>query len=193
MLIIGFGHESGKGKDTLAGFCNTIIRAERPKIKSKIRSLAAKLKEQVFELYGHHGVMDAVYYDNNRDARRTKFAALDDRTVVDLWVDFGEAQRVIDPGIWTHHALKEDVEGIDVMFVPDVRTITEVLAIEDAGGRLYKVTNSRVPEREGKSIDRLLDSYTGWTGIVANDGDTSDLYNEANIIVQEIYKCLAAQ
>lgn len=179
MIIVGFGHKSGHGKDTLANFVNTILRMSNSKLRVKKVSMASKIKSICHELFP---VMDEVYYEDHREHRNDQILG---GSVVDLWVRVGEALRCIDPSVWRRYVLNPKFDA-DVLLIPDIRTFDEVIDIQAKEGLLYKVTNSRVPPRTGKSIDHILDDFTGWTRVVANEGSLDDLFKEAEAIAETI-------
>lgn len=175
-IIVGFGHRSGVGKDTVAKFVDTKLRVARPGLIVKKVSFAWKLKEMAYDLYHWAGVQRPSYYENNRDARALPLKALGGMTVVDLWVKLGECVRnEVYIKTWIDFAIRGHHDPIDVLLVPDVRNPEETDEIEVLGGLLVKVENPRVPHREGISIDDKLEAFTGWHTTFVNDAGLQEV------------------
>ena len=67
MKIIALGYKKGVGKDTFAKFMMTYLRCERPNLKIKQISFAAKLKDICYQLYSWAGLERGIYYESHRN------------------------------------------------------------------------------------------------------------------------------
>lgn len=185
MKIIGFGHRSGHGKDTVAKLFDIEIRTSCPGLRVKRISFADKLKDVTYQLFQWAGIHPPVYYDNHREARSDKIEALGGITIVDLWVLVGEKMRVVYERTWLDYVLKTDHKA-ELILVADVRHPNEANAIIDAGGFIYHVDNPRVPKREGHSIDHMLEGFDRFTGKIVNDEGLKELNKKVVPIAQSI-------
>lgn len=183
-IIIGFGHRSGVGKDTSAKFLDTQLRCKVPGVAIKKTSFAAKLKDITYQLYGWAGVKRGIYYENNREARKEIIPALG-MTVVDLWVVVGEKLREAYPKTWLDHTLKSDNIS-KVIIIADLRHPNEFDAIKERNGKVYRVDNPRIPKREGKSIDDLLQGETRWDKIIDNSSSMENLISQINPLANQL-------
>lgn len=171
-IIIGLGHRSGHGKDTAGKFLDTTLRHTIRKLKVTKTSFAAPLKAIAYQLYSWAGVKPGIHYENHREDRDIVIPEIN-MTVVDLWVSIGEKMRAVDPLVWIR-PITHGYRDQEVLIITDVRHPNEANMILECGGRVYNVDNPRVPRREGKSIDDMLEGYT-FTGIIKNDGEIKDL------------------
>ena len=181
MKIIGLGHYSRTGKDSLAGYL--VENFARNGLKAKKMSFAWKLKEICHDLYGWAGVRTPEHYDTPEGGKdRTVRLPLlatdkypDGPTVVELWIDFGTPavrEQVYDM-TWVNYVLKTD-HDCDLLIVPDVRFFNEVKAIKDEGGLLIKVVRPGYSPRESVADLNLL-HYRGWDAWVGGSGALREL------------------
>lgn len=182
MKIIGFGHRSGVGKDTAAGFLDQSLRELDSNFRVKRIGFAAKLKEVTYDLFKFSGIKEPIHYENHREDREKIIPALG-CTIVDLWVDVGEKMREIYGPVWIQNTLHQ--EEIDFLIITDIRHPNEAEAITELGGSLYRVINPTVPHREGKSIDDYLADYEGWTADILNDGTLKKLFTFMKMLAKQ--------
>jgi len=161
MKIIGLGHYSRTGKDTLA---NMIVdHCSDLGVKAKRVSLAWKLKQVCHELYGWAGLREPEFYDTKEGEgyRELKIRALD-MTPVEIWVAFGTPavrDKVYDR-TWIDYVLQTDHE-CDVLVVPDIRYPNEVKEFRLAGAKLIKVVREGFGPRNTEP-DLALLGWGGW-------------------------------
>lgn len=185
-VLIGLGHRSGHGKDTVAGYMKEWFEFMRPELKVVIHPWAKKLKEICYDLYKQYGHREPSFYDTpeGRLARNVKLPTLN-KTVVELWVDMGEGIR---DKVYEHtwrDFVRDNIKA-DIIILPDTRKPTELEICH------YKVLvfNPRIPNREGKSIDHELAGYTGWDYTIDNNMGYSELRGDANGVCYAIEKGL---
>lgn len=163
MKILGLGHYSRTGKDSLA---NMIIEQNvsngMPIIIKKI-SLAWKLKQICFDLYGWAGLQPPEYYDTKEGEpyRDITIRALG-KTPVEIWVAFGTPavrEQVYDR-TWIDYVLQVD-HACDLLIVPDVRFPNEVEAFRDEGAMLVKTIREGYGPRNTVA-DMALVGWNNW-------------------------------
>lgn len=180
-VIIGFGHYSRTGKDTLANYILRSLQEYDPRIRAGKIPFAWKLKDVAHQLYGWAGVREASFYDTpeGEPFRDIELPELE-MTPVELWVALGTPairENVYD-ATWIDYVLRTD-HGLNVLLVPDVRFPNETEAIKAAGGTLVKVVRPGKGPRKTVA-DRALLGYTGWDNVVGEAGSLSDLERWAN-------------
>lgn len=163
MKILGLGHYSRTGKDTLA---NMVIEwnkdSESPLVIKRI-SLAWKLKQICFELYGWAGLREPEYYDTKEgEADRDVTIRALGKTPVEIWVAFGTPairEQVYDR-TWIDYILQTDHQ-CDLLIVPDVRFPNEVEAFREEGAYLVKTVREGYGPRKTVA-DQALVGWNGW-------------------------------
>lgn len=187
MRLIGLGHRSGMGKDTYAKFLQTVVKMHDSKIKVKVVSFAAILKQHFHELYGWAGVKAPIHYENNRDDRKIIIPALG-VNVVEGWVKYGEAIRVQFPDCFARYAVNTFV-GSEVVIITDVRNKIELDVIWESGGSYTKVDNPRIAHwHEG--IDDNLEGVDP-DRLVLNDAGLDELFAKAEAQIKELFNWTA--
>lgn len=179
-LVVGLGHYSRVGKDTLAD----MLLEELPKTWRGCRAakipFARKLKEICHELYAWDGHREPDWYDTpeGQAARDVPLPTIG-KTPVQLWVDFGTpaVRERVYPETWTSYVLNTP-RPLDVLIVPDVRFENETAKIRERGGFLVKVTRPGVVPRNTVA-DRALLGWFGWDYTVVNRGGLEHLRREA--------------
>jgi hypothetical protein len=173
MKIIGLGHYSRTGKDSLANYL--LLALKRRKLTAVKRPFAWKLKDIAHQLYHWDGVQAPEHYDTATGERdRDKKLPTLGMTPVELWVKLGTPaiRNIIYDMTWVDYVLKTD-HGVEVVIIPDVRFPNEVAAIRERNGTLIKVVR---PDYGPKTeIDRALDDFDGWDAVVGKSGKLADL------------------
>lgn len=120
--VIGLGHYSRVGKDTLA---NELVKigVMRGYNIAKI-SFARPLKQFCQELYGHLGLQSLEYYEDHPVARSFPIPRLN-LTPVQIWVTVGNLMREIYPDTWTD-MWKRAAGAHEIVVVTDVRYQNEI-------------------------------------------------------------------
>ena len=174
MKIIGLGHYSRTGKDTLANYLVTDLRAHG--IIAKKIPFAWKLKDTCHQLYGWSGLKCAEFYDtkDGEPFRDVKLPGLN-MTPVEVWVVMGTpaVRNNVYMNTWIDFVLKSDHQA-DVIIIPDVRFPNEVEAIRDAGGWLGKIVRPGYGPRNTVA-DRALVGFTGWDAVIGQSGLMGEL------------------
>lgn len=172
MIVIALGHRSRTGKDTLAKFLKNRIIEVNPKLDVKICGFADKLKEACQLIYGWAGVKSGQYYEEHPEEREIIIPQIG-KSVVQLWIDFGEHGRIYDPMMWVRPMFENP--NTDVLIIKDLRNLIECDFVDMYDGGKYKIEKSDVPHRPN-SIDDNLANYENWTDVFKNDGDLNALY-----------------
>ena len=176
MKIIGIGHYSRTGKDTLANFI--VNDCERLGVRAKKVSLAWKLKQVCHELYGWAGLREPEYYDTKEGElmRDISIRALG-MTPVEIWVAFGTPavrENVYDR-TWIDYILQTDHE-CDVLLVPDIRFENETTEFRNEGAKLVKAVREGYGPKNTVADRNLIefDDWNLWCG-----GSMEDLQLQA--------------
>ena len=184
-MIIGLGHRSDNGKDTVANYMIDWIRAMRPELKVDNITWADKLKDICYQLYKHLGLQTREFYDTpeGRALRNVKLPKID-LTPVEIWVKMGTpaVREQVWDDTWISYLLSRQSE-YDVIFVPDTRFPNEVEACDYT----IKVHNPRKPIREGVSVDCVLKDFDGWDITIINEHGLSELRGQANILADKLF------
>jgi hypothetical protein len=185
MKIIGLGHFSRAGKDSLANYL--LLSCKRRKLKAIKMPFAWKLKQICHELYAWAGLREPEYYDTatGEKYRDVNLPALG-MTPVEIWVAFGTPavrEKVYDM-TWVDYVLKTKHDA-DVLIIPDVRFPNEVEAIKEAGGFLIKVVRPGVKPKQTVADQALVD-YDGWDDVVGKSGKLDELHEYAKKLAASI-------
>lgn len=181
-MIVVIGHRSRHGKDTLARMLVDEVGDRRAVF---IRSFASAVKEQSQLLFARYGLQNEAFYNTGYGAklRNIKLSRID-MTPVECWIAVGEGMRKVYWHIWRDKILDfyetqvEPVKG--VLICPDVRHFNEL----EIANLSIKLTNPRVPNREGASIDDILADYKRWDLDILNERGLSDLRIIAKAIAE---------
>jgi len=189
MHIIGIGHYSRVGKDTLASYL--VQELERRGVSSRKASLAYKLKVVAHELYGWAGLREPEFYetDEGQQYRQVKLPELD-LTPVEIWIKLGtDAVRDhVYVDTWVRLWLQTNYDE-EVVIAPDMRTWNEASLFRKSRGWLVRLN------RDGHSaISKLetgLDNWTDWDFDLQNSGLES-LRQSAVMLADEYMRCREA-
>lgn len=176
MKIIGLGHYSRTGKDTLANAVIAALNEYSPSLRVKKVPFAWKLKQIAHELYGWDGLREPGYYDT-REGEKFRDVILPriGLTPVEIWIKVGNLLREVYGKTWIEYVIR-GVQDVDVLIVPDVRFPNEVEALREADALLGKVVRPGYGPRKSIS-DRALLPYRGWDFVVGASGKMSELEN----------------
>lgn len=177
MKILGLGHYSRTGKDTIANAVITEINRLDPGVRVKKVPFAWKLKQIAYELYSWDGLREPEFYDTKEgESFRDIVLPTIGKTPVQIWIDLGNCLRdEVYPLTWVQYNIK-GVEDTDVLIIPDVRFFNEVECTQDNGDTtiLAKVVRPGYGPRPSIS-DRTLLPYRGWNFVVGASGLMSEL------------------
>ncbi len=180
MKIIGLGHYSRTGKDTIANYIVDIIREMDPTLRVAKIPFATKLKQIAHELYSWDGLQDQAYYDT-KEGEKFRDVPLPTigLTPVEIWVALGTpgVRQAVYDKTWIDYLLKTD-HKLDVLIIPDVRFPNECDAIKEAGGILAKIVRPGYGPRKTVA-DRQLVGWDGWDFIFGGTGRLFELRQRA--------------
>jgi hypothetical protein len=187
-LIIGIGHRSEHGKDTVANFILEWFEENHPEISIKKLSWAWKLKDVCYQLYSWTGLQKPEFYETEegRKLRNTTLASIG-LTPVELWIKFGtNVGREVYPDTWVNWVKYNQTTHITIC--PDTRFLNET----ETADYLIKVFDPRKPNREGLSVDDVLADFQGWDTQILNVGTLEDLrINVYRLCKSELYpRCI---
>lgn len=179
MKIIGLGHYSRVGKDSVANSLVASLRDRAPHLRVKKMSFAWQLKNISYDLYRWDGMKPPHFYDTPEGEKyRDILLPTIGKTPVQIWIDLGNALRdQVYPLTWVHYVSK-GIEDVDVLIVPDVRFPNEVNALRQNRDVtvLAKIVRPGYGPRPSIS-DRILLPYRGWDYVVGASGEMSELYS----------------
>lgn len=185
MKIIGLGHYSRTGKDSLANYLLNELVGQG--LTAKKIPFAWKLKDICEQLYGWDGLKGAAYYDTKEGEqfRDVKLPTIG-KTPVEIWVAMGTpaVRENVYQKTWIDYVLRTD-HGVDVVIIPDVRFPNEVQAIRDLSGWLVKVVRPGYGPKDTVA-DKALLEFTGWDIVAGASGAMSELEDWAVKIARAI-------
>jgi hypothetical protein len=174
--VVGIGHRSGHGKDTLANYVVHFLREMLPEKRVVKRSWAWKLKDISYQLYAHLGLQPGEFYetDEGRKLRNIKLPLID-LTPVEIWIRIGS--RAIRDKVWdfTWVEWHKNNTAADIVITADTRFPLEIPYCD----LTVLCTNPRVQNREGESVDDELAHFHDWNYQIFNRGSIADLGNKA--------------
>lgn len=169
MKIIGLGHYSRTGKDTLANVMMSELQQRGFSVEKA--PFAWKIKLIAHDLYGWAGLREPEFYDTIEGApfRDIILPALG-KTPVQIWVEVGNLFREVYPETWLGYSLRPRINPPDFLFIPDVRFDNEVAAMKARDAYLLLVTREGVSPRPTISDQQLL-GKKWYHEHIKNDGD----------------------
>ena len=185
MKIIAFGHQKGVGKDTAAGFLNTLLRIAAPSLIIRHVSFAGKLKDIAHQLFGWGGLKPEVYYESHSEEKEFDLPVLG-CTPRDLWIGVGNKMRDVRPSVWVDYAL-QSIKA-DIVIISDLRFQNEAIAVKKAGGMLVKIDRNAPRGTDAAEVDLL--NWAFWDQIVYNNGTLDRLNSQMEILAQEILESI---
>lgn len=170
--IIGMGHISRVGKDTLADMLKKLMEADGKHVQ--ILPFAKGVKEVTRLFYPLVPDNDAIAKD---PSLRRKVIKEYGKTPVELWV-IGNKLREFDQDIWVRLWKHNVCKGVDYVLVPDVRYANEAQMIKDMGGLVIKVY------RDGclpicPADEQLIGNYSWYNHYIENTGSLEELETKA--------------
>lgn len=166
--IIGLGHYSRTGKDTIANLLIDKLSVHALHLDLKVRKMpfAWKLKQICYQLYGWAGLREPEYYETPEgEADRDVVIPAIGKTPVQIWVAMGTPavrDNVYDR-TWIDYVLYTYPDD-DVLIIPDVRFPNEVAAIRAEGGIVIKVLRRGRQPRDTVADQALVD-FNDWDDI----------------------------
>jgi len=185
MQVILIGHRQDVGKDTFAGYVQTILRERTQSKKVVITGFATDLKRTAHLHYGWAGVREEAYYYPDRKKELAVNLPLLGMTPRDVYIMLGHKLREIHPDFpylaATHNHRQH---GVDYLIIKDFRYTTEAKNDDDIKVR---IDNNRIPHFTD-GADELLADYTRWDHVVENHGTLKELYKQAEHFVTTFLK-----
>lgn len=174
-MIIGLGHYSRTGKDVTANLICGF--AARNGYASRRMSFADPLKAVCHSIFGRYGLKDRAYYEQHPEARDIPLPMLNNKTPVEIWVEFGTpcVRERFNTNTW-RDMLLEEASFVPQFIVPvaDLRFPNEAQGIRESGGKLVLVKRAGVEPRDTVADQALL-GFTGWDYILENNGTVAEL------------------
>jgi hypothetical protein len=182
-MIIGIGHRSEQGKDTVANFMIQWSAIHQPSVKIMKVSWAKKLKDICHQLYWHLGLKEGDFYETEegRALRNIRLPKIN-KTPVEIWIDMGTP--AVRNQVWDRTWI-EYVKNIpaNIIIAPDTRFMNEIEACDVT----IKVANPRIPKREGKSVDDVLKDYNEWNHYIINNKGKEELKKVTDILCEKLF------
>lgn len=189
--LIGLGHYSRTGKDTVAAILQRKLGGPQ---KCLLLSWADPLKDVCRQLFHWAGVREAAYYDTPDGARdRDVILPRLGLTPIELWVKFGTplVRDQIHPDTWIELGLKRINDHLTRndhwCIVRDVRFPNEAAAIRHEDGVLIEVSRPGVSPRDTVADLALLD-YDDWDFRLHNNGSLMDLDRAVDFLLAEFHR-----
>ena len=171
MKIIALGHKKNVGKNTFAKFVMTYLRCERPDLKIKQISFAAKLKDISYQLYSWAGLERGIYYESHREVKEEILPQIG-KSPREIWIEVGNKLREVYPNTWIDYALNHLVA--DIIIITDLRFKNEASVIWQNNGQLIRIDRPEVLQgTDPAEVD--LNDWPHWDTVINNHGTLRDL------------------
>ena len=187
MYIVGLGHYSRTGKDTLANALVASLHEREPKLRVKKLPMAWKMKQIAHDLYAWAGLREGEFYETPEgEPYRDIVLPVLGKTPVEVWVAIGTyAMRdQVHPDTWLNYVFETD-HDCDVLVVPDVRFPNEHAKARYKGAKLVKVVRPGYGPRKTVA-DRALLGCVDWDVVAGGSGEMRELREWASRIACEI-------
>lgn len=179
-LVIGFGHQTGVGKDAACAAVAKKLRGStfprgRP-LRVVVRKFASGIKDTSYDLFGPYGLKPGAWYEEEgrRELRKVALPKVG-KTPEEIWIHVGTAMREIYEPVWADKGV-QNLPDVDLVLFSDVRSLMETAAIQGAGGKLVKVTR---PGNRVLALDRLIPDDWDWDAVLENTGSLDELGDKA--------------
>jgi hypothetical protein len=181
--ILSFGHITDSGKSTCQRFALSYFRTAQPKLKVVQANCADYLKAVAYESFKLFGMKPASFYDTaaGRPARTIELPYIW-KTPLQLWIETANFLYSIYPLISIEALIANVPPDTDVVLIGDMRRVVEADYINQRGGACYRVDRpGRLPI---SNIDEELLTWSGWSGVISNGGDLSNLEQQVRGICE---------
>jgi hypothetical protein len=184
-LVFGFGFKARHGKDTAVA---AILEARGNEYDMHRYAMADELKREVNDAAITAGGMKELFnklpfpaewakYDPNPDMSDPFCPMGKQRHLLQIWGS--EYRRAQNKDYWvTKVAEKIAYDKPEIALLSDVRFINEVNFCKEYG-EVIKVCRPDEPTLSGHISEEELESYTGWSATLVNDGTLADLKHNA--------------
>ena len=159
------------------------FRTAQPKLKVVKADCADYLKAVAYESFKIFGMKQASFYDTDvgRPVRTIELPYIW-KTPLQLWVETANFLYSIYPLISIEALLAHVPPDTDIVIIGDMRRVVEADYINQRGGACYRVDRpGRLPI---SNIDEELLTWNGWSGVVSNGGDLSNLEQQVRGICE---------
>lgn len=171
-MILGIGHESMVGKDTVGMFIIDYLRSNYRQLKIKREGFADNLYDVCYTMYKWAGFQPRQYYVNHPKDKET-ILPLIGKTPRDLLIGHGNACREFDPDCWRMPVIREDTRGW-LKIITDLRKINEFEGLEKEGHFLLRVMRPGYESDRDSDVD-LRPYANRWHATIQNNGDLAGL------------------
>jgi hypothetical protein len=166
MIVVGLGHRSRTGKDTVAKHLKKIIRNRQKRCTVNICGFADELKKFCHKEFG---LETNEFYEAN-PSERQKPLKPHGKTPVEVWCEVGDFFRKFKEDYWIQKLFEANV-STDVLIIKDVRYLNEFTAIKSFGGYAYKIRRSSAPIINSVADGSLENSDSIWDAIYDNENE----------------------
>lgn len=180
-MIIAFGHQRRRGKDSCSQFLEISLKTRYSKLLVRKRSFADSLKASSHMLYAWAGLRDGVHYENFPEEKE-KILPILGKSPRDIWIDFGNAVR---ERVWRNTFAAKVVSSCDsreISIITDLRYQNEFDLIKSVGGLCVKVVRPDLPPPTDVA-DTALNACTLWDHVIINDGDLNKLNQSVDTFI----------
>jgi len=135
-------------------------------------------------LFAHKGLKDEAYYNDHRDSRKDALwadAQGEGVTPVDVWVSVGTKMREVNEDVWLD-VLNVVHTSSESIAIADCRHPNELKRIQELGGKVYYVKNSRVKPNPKAKMDLLI-TEDMCDGVIENEGTLEELYEKLDSLI----------
>ena len=174
MKLIGICGHIGAGKTTLA----THIAERHGYVRT---SFAGAIREDI--------AAALAFLDGDPTRYEYHLQRMNDRLTKELYRPMAQAygteyRRAEDPDFWTNR-MRTLIESSPAVVIDDVRFPNEAAMILALGGTLVRVTRPRHTNESGHLSEQHVDNLPASTTVL-NDGDLSDLYEQADALMEDL-------
>ena len=187
MLIYGFGHRRGVGKDAFAHLVAHHLKELRPKLIVTQTAFADKLYEICHSLYHWAGFETRSFYCSRPELKEMVLPAIG-KSPREILIDFGTkaVRKKVYDQTWIKYLINNNICG-HITLIADMRFPNEAEAIKEAGGAVYRIDRPGIKKYKDVA-DMALAKYNGWNGVILNDGHLGDLSAMAHNFARRILK-----
>ena len=185
-IIVGLGHRKRVGKNEF-GYMLADYLEDRG-FNTQILAFAEAMKEMAACIFDGYGLRNAHHYEINPEHKEQPLSVIN-KTPRQIWIEFGNAMRAIDPDIWVRivrraidgEMLREKLHHVRkprAFIITDVRFPNEADAIRSWGGHLAVIRRYLAPVSNDPA-ELALEWYGYWEWTVDNNGTLEHLAKQA--------------
>ena len=152
------------------------LRIEHKGINIIQAGFADKVKDVAYQLFSWAGLQPGSYYETNYKLKNEILPAIG-KTPRQLWIGVGNGirQATGHDDTWLDYLI-HNIKA-DILIIYDLRFPAEAEGIKKHGGYIFRIDRDAAPKYDDGADDPLAD-YTGWTGIIENNGSLNDLHKK---------------